>query len=157
MLCVVFVLQVCVGFQLLTKPESPAHVFHLLYQRMQRPPGLLFYDRACQLHTYSLKREPFHFQDTIFRVDITHATNHVACADTYNPKKFRAHNTHASKYTYINSQICEQTNALLKKIRGVSGFMTQERFLLFNRLLLYRHNINKKALFAEKRQKNRIA
>lgn len=141
--------------QLLTRAESPAHVFQIIYQRFPVPPAVVFYDRSCQLHTYVVKREPHHFQNTIFRIDITHAQTHTACAETYDPKLFRNDKAHSSKHTEVNTQICEQTNSLLTKIRGVSGFMTQERFMLFNRLLLYKHNIQKKDAIKQK-QKSQV-
>lgn len=134
----------------MTKAESPAHVFNIFFQRFPSPPALIHYDRSCQLHVYALKREPFFFQSTIFRVDITHAQTHKACSKTYDPKTFRQRKLHSSKYAYINSQICEQTNSLLKKFRSMCGFMTQQNFLLFNRLMLYRYNREKAQVWRRK-------
>jgi hypothetical protein len=73
------------GFTLLERAESETQMFEMFFTRFPQgnlfpvhcrndiaAPGVIVYDRACRLHVYVLKREPWFFRNTVFRVDITH-------------------------------------------------------------------------------------
>ncbi len=74
---------------------------------------LVIYDNACHLQIYYLKREPHFFQNTLFRVDRFHWSNHTACASGLNLAVY-AHLRH------INSQIADQVaKPVIIHIRGL--------------------------------------
>ena len=102
----------------------------------------MFYDRACKLHVYALKREPWFFRSTIFRVDILHYLNHVGCAESYNPRVYRQTGMHSSSTAgpYVNSEAAEQANARLRLIRNPAAFMTQDNYMWFVRRFLGQFN-----------------
>lgn len=101
------------------------------------------YDRACLLHTFCMLREPAFFANTIFRVDITHYKGHANCSEGYNPQLYRHRDAHASDAAlpYLNTQMAEQWNALLRNIRTPAAFMTADHFLSYTRTFLARRNL----------------
>lgn len=73
--------------------ESPNVPFSVMYTRLSQgtsclkteydvmslyptAPSTVIYDNACNLHNYSLNREPLFFKDTWFLVDRFHWRNH---------------------------------------------------------------------------------
>lgn len=106
---------------------------------------MVIYDRACKLHTYALKREPYFFKDTLFWVDAQHITGHVGCSEGYDPRVFRNKRMHASaaRMPLLNTEIAEQCNAALKLIRTPAAFMTLDRFMQYTRTFLALWNIRK--------------
>lgn len=138
---------ICLGFWLLKDFESPRHVFEVLYDRFEVPPKVVFYDRACQLHTYIQRREPAAYRDMVLRLDTLHALTHTKCSCGYDPRIYRSRRVHGSKdnAVYVNSQICEQENSKLRWLRTPSAFMCQETFLKFTRLFMARRNLEVKA------------
>jgi hypothetical protein len=136
---------ICHGFELLAACESVRHVFDLIVNRFEVAPSVIYYDRACQLHTFCLARLPYFFKDTTFKVDITHFPTHVGCSDNYNAAIGRDLAFHSSKDrgSYVNSQICEQTNSKIMRLRLPVGFMTQEMGLRYTRVYLARQNIRR--------------
>jgi hypothetical protein len=100
---------------------------------------------GVSIEKYTQLREPYMFRDTVFRIDITHYNNHVNCSEGYDMKTYRKQETHASAQNkaYINSQVCEQFNAHLVKIRTQVGYMTQEHYMLYTRFFLYQLNQQK--------------
>jgi hypothetical protein len=137
--------SICHGMMLLHEHESVAHIFNIFFMRMKTAPKMIIYDRACQLAVYALRRAPKYFSNTIFRVDAVHWANHVDCSDGYNVKMFRQLDMISDNAPFTNTQICEQSNAVLKHIRNQCAFMTQTHFLIYTRLLFYYFNLNKKS------------
>jgi len=106
---------------------------------------MIIYDRACRLHTYCLRREPFFFRNTVFRVDIMHYRNHVGCSEGYDPSIYRDPGAHSStrNMPYVNTQAAEQCNAALQLIRTPAAFMTAQHFMQYARLFLAYRNMRK--------------
>ena len=48
--------KVCYGFQILRERESTEVVYKLLISIFKRPPRMIIYDNACNLHTTCIKR-----------------------------------------------------------------------------------------------------
>lgn len=115
---------------------------------LRAAPKLICYDRACKLHTYCARRQPVHFAETVFRVDMTHYPNHVGCASTYNAAAFRKLDMPASlaAVPYFNTQIVEQTNAALAMVTKSVSFMTQANFVKYVRTFLARRNLRKRGV-----------
>ena len=129
---------VCYGFEILQKCESPQHPFRIFKSRFIEAPELIIYDNACRLHIYSLNREPQFFQHSQFIVDRFHWKGHVGCSrgyclDAYNDKRIKA----------INSQVNEQANSGLQRIRGQLAYMTVKNFKLHCSLFLAIKNMDK--------------
>lgn len=106
---------------------------------------MIIHDRGCKLHTLALRREPYFFRNTIFRVDAMHYANHVGCSEGYNSKLYSKLGSYSSEANVprANTQVCEQGNALLKHIRVSCCFMTQHSFMVYTRMYLANKNMNK--------------
>ena len=113
---------VCYGFEVLRSCESPRHPFQLFTTRFTSPPSVIVYDNACQLHIYSLNREPQRFKRTLFVVDRFHWRGHVGCSSGYNLDMYIAHKG-------LNSQVNEQANAGLQHIKSQLAYMTFDNFV----------------------------
>lgn len=78
------------------------------------------YDNACNTHRVCLKRSPRFFSKTSFRIDRLHVFNHTGCGSGYrlddnlDPKFELAPGVNVGNF---NSQVAEQTNRLLDRIR----------------------------------------
>ena len=129
---------VCYGFEVLQPCESPKHPFQIFKTRFPRPPLLIIYDNACRLHVYCLNREPHFFENTRFAVDRFHWRGHIGCSkgyslDAYSQKRIKG----------INSQVNEQANSGLQKIRGQLAYMSVENFRIHCSLFLALKNMDK--------------
>jgi hypothetical protein len=163
---------ICVGFSVMQDHESESMVFELFFTRCEagRPlallgdafqsanrdawhslaaaaPAMLIYDRACKLHLYCMRREPRFFASTMFRIDITHASNHTGCGEGYNPKTYRGLKFPSSKRAgaWINTQHAEQLNSDLKFIRSMAAYMRYENFMLYTKVFIALRNRRKQA------------
>eukprot|EP00058_Branchiostoma_floridae_P026343 XP_002611834.1 hypothetical protein BRAFLDRAFT_83142 [Branchiostoma floridae] len=132
---------VCYGFTILKSHESPRHPFEILIGRFNRAPRVVVYDNACRLHQYCLNREPVFFMNTLFCVDRLHWINHTGCSDGYCMDSYGQHGS--IDVQQINSQINEQANAGLKRIKAQLAYMTQSKFLFNAALFLAFKNIDK--------------
>jgi hypothetical protein len=63
--------RVIYGFHAMLRGESPRDPFTVLYTRLDRNnlPRYLFYDNACKLQLYCIRREPAFFAEVRFLVD----------------------------------------------------------------------------------------
>ena len=86
-------------------------------------PPVIVYDNACKLHVYCLNREPGHLQNTLFLVDHFHWRGYTGCSSGYNLDLYGE-----PLLKTLNSQINEQANADLQKIRGQLAYMTPANF-----------------------------
>ena len=114
---------ICYGFEVMQSCESPMYPFSIL-DHFRVAPHVIIYDNACKLHQYCLNREPRFFSNTLFVVDRFYWRGHVGCSagyslDTYKNMSLRE----------INSQVNEQANAGLQRIRGQLAYMTPENFV----------------------------
>lgn len=95
------------------------------------------------MHAFAIAREPRFFRSTVFRIDINHAKNHTGCGEGYNPAIYRDAHDHSSEgnLPYVNTQIAEEWNNLLTRLRGSVTWMNQENFMLYIAHFLARRNI----------------
>ena len=129
---------ICCGFEVMQSHESPRHPFDIFLCRFVVPPTIIIYDNGCKLHQYALNREPRHFRDTTFLVDRFHWRGHIGCSSGYSLD----HYTSLDIVT-INSQVNEQANAGLQKIKGQIAYMKPENFMFHVKLFLAMHNRDK--------------
>ncbi|GAQ92000.1 hypothetical protein KFL_009010040 [Klebsormidium nitens] len=83
--------RVIYGFHAMLRGESPRDPFTVLYTRLDRRnlPRYMFYDNACKLQSYCMRREPAFFADVRFLVDRFHFQRMGAeahkCGPSFNP------------------------------------------------------------------------
>lgn len=127
---------VCYGFQILKQHESPRHPFELILTRFHSMPEYIIYDNSCKLHQYVLNREPVMFQNTTFLVDRFHWRGHTGCSSGYNMDIYQQ-----EYLASLNSQINEQANAGLQKIKGHIAYMKAPNFKFHIKLFLACKNL----------------
>ena len=115
---------ICIGFQLMDKPESPRTPFDIFLRRFVKMPELIIYDNSCHLHLYCMKREPLHFKNSRFMVDRMHFKNHTACSEGYSMDTYKD-----IKIEDINSQINEQANSQLRHLSTQAAYMTPQNLI----------------------------
>ena len=119
-----------IGFHLLKYYESTRTVHDLILSRFEGAPSIVIYDHACDLHKYSMQREPKFFAETQFVVDKLHYGGHEDCSSAYDPYKYK-------ELDDVNTTIYEQVNSQIKHTRRSLQKMTQEHFLFMLRHILY--------------------
>ncbi|GAQ93674.1 hypothetical protein KFL_017980010, partial [Klebsormidium nitens] len=113
--------RVVYGFHTMLRGESPRDPFAVLYTRLHRHnlPSFLFYDNACKLRSYSMRREPAFFADVRFLVDRFHfqktgAEGHK-CGAAFNPDYYDA-------VRWVNTSAVESVNSFLIKFKVLGWF-----------------------------------
>jgi len=124
---------VCYGFELMKTCESVNIPFTIMRTRLQKAPSLIVYDNACILHAYCLNRDPAYFAHTKFCVDRFHWYNHKGCSSGYNIRNFPQYNHH-------NTQVAEQSNAILGRLRAMLSYCNEANFTSYLRLFLWFRN-----------------
>ncbi|XP_078586099.1 uncharacterized protein LOC144867969 [Branchiostoma floridae x Branchiostoma japonicum] len=104
------------GFEVMVKHESPNTPFTILRTRFKDVPETVIYDNSCNLHSYCLNRDPLLFKNTWFLVDRLHWKNHKGCSVGYQLSRY-------PQYDNVNSQVVEQCNSALKKLKGQLSYM----------------------------------
>lgn len=113
---------VCYGFEVMVTAESPNVPFTFLKTRFEQPPEIVIYDNACNLFQYALNRDPAYFKETRFLFDSLHWPNHKKCAAGYEARSY-------PKLRGINTQIVEQSNAKIRKLKSSLSYMKPEKFI----------------------------
>ncbi|XP_050406170.1 uncharacterized protein LOC126827514 isoform X2 [Patella vulgata] len=129
---------ICYGFQVMPNNESPKIPFNILKTRFKKAPRFVIYDNACALHSYCLNREPEFFKETIFLVDRLHWDNHSGCSCGYRLNLY-------PELKNLNSQINEQANAGLKRIKDQVSYMTAQNFMNHSSFYLWNKNMKKRS------------
>ncbi|KAH3799822.1 uncharacterized protein LOC127838876 isoform X1 [Dreissena polymorpha] len=124
---------ICYGFEVMRFCESPDVPFTLLRTRFPTAPKMVVYDNACSLHEYCLNRDPVFFKHTQFKVDSLHFKNHTACGPAYELKRYPA-------YAKFNSQVVEQANSRLQRLKASLSYMTQNNFLKHCKFYIWGQN-----------------
>ena len=127
----------CYGFHVITSSEGRKDPFSSAYLFMETPPTEIFYDFSCQLEEYCLNREPKFWRCCRFYHDIFHGFSHK-CPYVYMSKRIPALDIG------INSEICEQFNAYIQKIKYSAQSMNQSHFIFYLQYFIHRWNKAKK-------------
>lgn len=130
---------VCYAFYVIPHAEGRNEAFSFLTKYFKIAPRHVIYDFACALEEYCLNRAPHFFKETKFSIDNFHFQNHRACAQGYAMPWTRA-------LRGINSQIAEQGNSALQRIKPATASMLQSNFMRTVRLFL--HGWNTKKVYA---------
>ena len=99
----------------------------------------IIYDNSCKLYQYVPNCQPSHFQNTNFFVDLFHWRGHVGCSSGYSLDKYTT-----SDIATINSQVNEQANAGLQRIKGQIAYMKPENFMFHVKMILSIMTMDKK-------------
>ena len=127
---------VCYYFYMIPNAEGRDEAISFLFKYFPVAPKVVVYDFACALQDYCLNRQPAHFRNTMFMVDRFHWYNHVSCARSYNLSLY-------PECELLNSQVAEQCNSALKRIKCSVGQMKQVTFMFSVRLFLEMWNQRK--------------
>jgi len=114
---------ICLGFSLMRNHESPNMPFTILLTRFPKAPEIVIYDNSCHLLSYCLNRQPNHFKNTLFLIDRFHVKNHTTCSQ---------YGFNISRHLglgHVNTQIVEQKNSVLAKLRSQLSYMRVESFM----------------------------
>jgi hypothetical protein len=96
------------------------------------------YDNSCKLHVYALNREPHFFSGTAFLVDRMHFKDHKGCCLGYSMDSYKSN----MDVCAINSQVNEQANSGLQKLKGQLAYMTPQNFMFHIRLHMALKNMD---------------
>jgi len=125
---------VILGLVAMQSYESVHTAFELIVERFDIPPGMIIYDNGCNLFRYGMMRCPGLFSQIRIMIDRFHSPGHILCPPSctfqYYPDDVRVM---LDRLTYgeLNTQAVEQTNGRLRKFQQSLGFMTQENYLVF--------------------------
>ena len=123
----------CYGFHVINTSEGRKDPFASLYTFMEQCPEAVFYDFSCQLEEYCLNREPMFWRNCHFYHDIFHGFSHK-CSFVYNSRRVPA------LARGINSEICEQFNSYIQKIKFSARSMNQTHFMFYMQFFIHRWN-----------------
>lgn len=130
---------------------TPIYSKLMSYLLHSTAPATIIYDNCCNLHNYCLNREPDFFKEAKFLVDRFHWSNHTG-------KDFNtAHNAELDVYLYvgcssgynlatypqcagINTQVVEQANSTLSRIKSSLAYMTPKHFMAHCKLYIWYRN-----------------
>ena len=130
----------CYGFHVITTSEGRKDPFASAYMYMDTAPDEVFYDFSCQLEEYALNREPKFWRNCRFYHDIFHGFSHK-CPYVYMSRRIPALNIG------INSEICEQFNSYIQKIKHSARAMNQSHFTFYLQYFIHRWNVQKHRKF----------
>ena len=118
--------------------ESAKVPFDIFTSRFHTPPRVIVYDNACKLHAHCLNREPRLYQRTRFFIDRFHWHGHVGCSSGYCLNSYKS-----MDICSINSQVNEQANSGLQRIKGQLAYIMKQNNFVFTLLFLYIVNKDK--------------
>lgn len=125
--------SVCYGFHCIPSAEGRNDVFSAIYTRWKTAPKIIVYDFACALQPYCMTREPAFFANTLFAIDVFHASGHTKCGHAAFLNTYCSTNP---ELLYINSSAAECGNGGILRIRKSVAYMTQERAIVYTRTFL---------------------
>ena len=113
-------------------------------------PATIVYDNCCNLHNYCLNREPDFFKKAKFLVDRFHWSNHTGMVRYYDIVHVCYSNTLGCSCGYnlgsypqflsVNTQVVEQANSTLSRIKSSVSYMTPKHFMNHCKLYLWYRN-----------------
>ena len=129
----------CYGYHIIPASEGRKDPFASAFLHMEKPPEEVFYDFSCQLEEYCLNREPKFWRSCRFWHDIFHGYSHK-CPYVYMSKRIPA-------LRKANTEICEQFNSYIQKIKYSSRSMSQSHFTFYLQFFIHRWNLMKREKF----------
>ena len=99
-------------------------------------PELIVYDNACALQSYCMRRLPFFFANTRFRVDKLHYGNHKFCSEAFRFSAWSEKNI--LPYSTMNTNAAEHVNRPLKRHRIAVSYMMATNAILYLEMVMRR-------------------
>lgn len=130
--------EVCIGFVVLSNPESPKIAYEILATRFPVLPEIIIYDNGCNLSEYILNRTPYLFRRTQILVDAFHFHSHISCASTFSTE------TNYKISQHLNTSLFEQRNSRLAKLKMTAPLMRIRVFMAFLRFAVANLNYKRK-------------
>jgi len=118
--------------------ESVHTAFELIVERFEVPPGMIIYDNACNLYRYGMMRCPGLFSQIRFMIDNFHSPGHIMCQPSFRFRHFPDDVVYMLGHVtgrQLNTQAVEQTNSKLRRFQNALGFMTQDNYISFIRVI----------------------
>jgi len=106
-------------------------------KKKKKAPRYVIYDNACHLHAYALNRDPVRYCNTLFFVDRFHWPNHTACSSGYSMEGRLG-------LERVNTEIVEQKNSMLAKLRSQLSYMSVTNFMTHTALYIAHLNQEEK-------------
>ena len=132
--------KVIYGFSMMLTGESPRMLFDIIMTRFESDynPEII-YDASCRVKEYGLNRELKRFMSIRITTDQFHQVNHKSCSASFRSSKYLS-------LENINSEACEQTNSVLRKISSSTTYMSPSLYMRVFTLFMANLNIiaNKK-------------
>lgn len=113
------------------------------YTRLSAGPRMLVYDNACNVHRHCIKWQPAFFKHTMFRIDRIHKFNHHSCGSGYFLDNDISEDVLVPGVTVssLNSQMAEQRNSVLERIRTTITYMSHENAFAYMKYFLAQTNM----------------
>ena len=127
----------CYGCHMVPTSEGRKDPFSSAFLYMDTAPSEVFYDFSCQLEEYCLNREPRFWRNCRFYHDIFHGFTHK-CSAMYNSKRV------TPLWSGVNTEICEQFNSYIQKLKFSARSMSQSHFMFFLQFFIHQWNMKKK-------------
>ena len=131
----------CYGFHLIEN-EGAKDPFSVPFLFMEEAPSEFFCDNSCILEEYALNREPKFYRQCRFYHDVFHGYHHK-CPYSYNSRR-------VPSLSQVNSEICEQFNSYIKKIKLSARAMSQSHFVFYLQFFIHQWNKTKKENYLQK-------
>ena len=132
----------CYGYHMIPGHEGRKDPACSAYAFLETAPAEMFYDFSCQLEEYCLNREPGYWKNTRFFHDTFHGFSH-SCPAVYKSSRLML-------LQKVNTEICEQTNAFLQRIKYSARAMSMSKFNHFLQFFLYQWSGKKYENFQRK-------
>ena len=148
--------NITLGFEINLNPESPHNLFRVLMCRDLDTENLkgVFYDNACNFHTYLLGREPREWEYLRCLVDGMHfrghkktkkgghkSDGHLGCSNGYDGLAYKPH-----LHDHFNSEGREQIHSLLEKVSSSFRQTNFTSFMHLHRIFFGIRNLKSKGL-----------
>lgn len=130
----------CYGYHVINTSEGRKDPFASAFMYMEDAPDVVFYDFSCQLEEYCLNREPKFWRNCRFCHDIFHGFSHK-CPFVYTSKRI------PSLDAGVNTEICEQFNSYIQKIKYSARAMSQSHFMFYLQFFIHKWNQEKEKTF----------
>ena len=103
--------------------ESPSLLFDLVMTRFEANynPHLI-YDASCLAKEYGYNRELKRFMQLTITTVRFHECNHSTCSDAFRSSQYIS-------LVNVNTEACEQTNRLLRRVAHSTTFMSPELYM----------------------------
>lgn len=132
----------CYGFHIIPGSEGRKDPFSSAYSYLEHAPEEVFYDFSCQFEEYCLNREPGFWENTRFWHDLFHGYSHK-CPFCYKSQRI-------CPLQGLNTEICEQFNSFIQKIKYSARSMSLGKFCFYLQYMIHQWCEMKRSSFEQR-------